>query len=143
MTLAPRSASWRVAKGAATACSRETTVIPSRGRFAPLIAGTRQDRTRIPLRLSRLSRIFPAALHRPPRSGARCLGYFPPLLFLSFYIVFSVSDRVVSSVEKGVRQTRRRLGAMRTSKSAGKEKAGAISPRPKCSALLYLTRILP
>src|SRR5215204_4137678 len=31
MTLAPRSASWRVAKGAATACSRETTVTPSSG----------------------------------------------------------------------------------------------------------------
>src|SRR5918999_3222128 len=31
MTRAPRSASWRVAKGAATACSRETTVMPSSG----------------------------------------------------------------------------------------------------------------
>src|SRR3712207_3510348 len=31
MTRAPRSASWRVAKGAATACSRETTVTPSSG----------------------------------------------------------------------------------------------------------------
>src|SRR5919206_2082389 len=31
MMRAPRSASWRVAKGAATACSRETTVTPSSG----------------------------------------------------------------------------------------------------------------
>src|ERR687893_107982 len=31
ITRAPRSASWRVAKGAATACSKETTVTPSRG----------------------------------------------------------------------------------------------------------------
>src|SRR3712207_7320137 len=31
ITRAPRSASWRVAKGAATACSRETTVTPSSG----------------------------------------------------------------------------------------------------------------
>src|SRR5215217_7585064 len=31
MTRAPRSASWRVAKGAATACSKETTVMPSSG----------------------------------------------------------------------------------------------------------------
>src|SRR5215210_872482 len=31
MTLAPRSASWRVVNGAATACSSETTVMPSRG----------------------------------------------------------------------------------------------------------------
>src|SRR5918995_2138157 len=31
ITRAPRSASWRVAKGAATACSRETTVMPSSG----------------------------------------------------------------------------------------------------------------
>src|SRR3954454_15026197 len=31
MTRAPRSASWRVAKGAATACSRATTVIPLNG----------------------------------------------------------------------------------------------------------------
>src|SRR5829696_7589771 len=30
-TRAPRSASWRVANGAATACSRETTVTPSSG----------------------------------------------------------------------------------------------------------------
>src|SRR5580704_10167927 len=32
MTRAPRSARWRVARGAATACSMETTVIPSSGR---------------------------------------------------------------------------------------------------------------
>src|ERR671916_942321 len=31
ITRARRSASWRVAKGAATACSKETTVTPSRG----------------------------------------------------------------------------------------------------------------
>src|ERR1022692_5198917 len=31
MTRAPRSASWRVANGAATACSAETTVIPASG----------------------------------------------------------------------------------------------------------------
>src|SRR5918998_5143026 len=31
MTRAPKSASWRVAKGAATACSRDTTVTPSSG----------------------------------------------------------------------------------------------------------------
>ena len=31
ITLAPRSASWRVAKGAATACSSATTVMPSSG----------------------------------------------------------------------------------------------------------------
>src|SRR4051794_37215452 len=31
MTRAPRSASWRVAKGAAMACSSVTTVIPVRG----------------------------------------------------------------------------------------------------------------
>src|SRR5688572_25453982 len=31
MTRAPRSASWRVANGAATACSIETTVIPASG----------------------------------------------------------------------------------------------------------------
>src|SRR5215210_5077211 len=31
ITRAPRSASWRVAKGAATACSKETTVTPSSG----------------------------------------------------------------------------------------------------------------
>src|SRR5262245_36403870 len=33
MTRAPRSASCRVANGAATACSSATTVIPSRGRI--------------------------------------------------------------------------------------------------------------
>src|SRR5438874_6845896 len=35
MTRAPRSASWRVANGAATACSTATTVIPSRGLIGP------------------------------------------------------------------------------------------------------------
>src|SRR5437868_10375531 len=34
MTRAPRSASCRVANGAATACSTETTVMPFRGRIA-------------------------------------------------------------------------------------------------------------
>ena len=33
MTRAPRSASWRVQKGAAIACSKVTTVIPSKGRI--------------------------------------------------------------------------------------------------------------
>src|SRR5918994_3151945 len=42
MTLAPRSASWRVAKGAATACSRETTVTPSRGRLPFILEGPRE-----------------------------------------------------------------------------------------------------
>src|ERR1700756_1863653 len=34
MTRAPRSASWRVAKGAAMACSRVTTVMPVKGCMA-------------------------------------------------------------------------------------------------------------
>src|SRR5918997_3981872 len=42
MTRAPRSASWRVAKGAATACSRETTVTPSRGRLPIILEGPRE-----------------------------------------------------------------------------------------------------
>src|SRR5215207_10497220 len=43
MTRAPRSASWRVAKGAATACSSATTVMPSRGRVPGTISeGPRQ-----------------------------------------------------------------------------------------------------
>src|SRR5918998_3014039 len=42
MTRAPRSASWRVAKGAATACSRETTVTPSRGRLPFILEGPRE-----------------------------------------------------------------------------------------------------
>src|SRR5215831_7402526 len=33
ITRAPRSASWRVANGAATACSNATTVMSSRGRI--------------------------------------------------------------------------------------------------------------
>src|SRR5215210_2293863 len=39
ITRAPRSASWRVAKGAATACSKETTVTPSSG---SILEGPRQ-----------------------------------------------------------------------------------------------------
>src|SRR5918998_3315139 len=39
ITRAPRSASWRVAKGAATACSSATTVVPSRGN---ILEGPRQ-----------------------------------------------------------------------------------------------------
>src|SRR5918998_4541165 len=43
MTRAPRSASWRVAKGAATACSSATTVMPSRGRIPEgILEGPRQ-----------------------------------------------------------------------------------------------------
>src|SRR5215212_3779645 len=42
MTLAPRSASWRVVNGAATACSRETTVTPSRGRLPFILEGPRE-----------------------------------------------------------------------------------------------------
>src|SRR5215212_2149460 len=42
MTLAPRSASWRVVNGAATACSRETTVTPSRGRLSIILEGPRE-----------------------------------------------------------------------------------------------------
>ncbi len=37
MTRAPKSASWRVQKGAAIACSSETTVMPSSGRTADLL----------------------------------------------------------------------------------------------------------
>src|SRR5215210_7639586 len=40
ITLAPRSASWRVAKGAATACSSATTVMPSSG---SILEGPRQS----------------------------------------------------------------------------------------------------
>src|SRR5215207_532551 len=39
MTLAPRSASWRVVNGAATACSKETTVTPSRGSVPVILEG--------------------------------------------------------------------------------------------------------
>src|SRR5215212_11890486 len=39
MTLAPRSASWRVANGAATACSSATTVMPFSG---SILEGPRQ-----------------------------------------------------------------------------------------------------
>src|SRR5215210_1514592 len=44
MTRAPRSASWRVANGAATACSSATTIMPSRGSFpvADILEGPRQ-----------------------------------------------------------------------------------------------------
>src|SRR5829696_7415580 len=43
MTRAPRSASWRVAKGAATACSKETRVMSSRGSLPRAISeGPRQ-----------------------------------------------------------------------------------------------------
>src|SRR5215212_5257598 len=42
MTLAPRSASWRVVNGAATACSKETTVTPSRGRLPFILEGSRE-----------------------------------------------------------------------------------------------------
>src|ERR687893_11710 len=43
ITRAPRSASWRVAKGAATACSSATTVMPSRGSFsAGMLEGPRK-----------------------------------------------------------------------------------------------------
>src|ERR671916_1940975 len=102
MTLAPRSASWRVAKGAATACSRETTVTPSRGRFAALIISTRQNQACTSSKLFRCSWTLPAALRRMLRSGKGCLGYdLIALLFPSFYIILSVSDRDVSSVEKG------------------------------------------
>src|SRR5918998_1900712 len=45
MTRAPRSASWRVANGAATACSSATTVMPSKGRFPEAISeGPRQPK---------------------------------------------------------------------------------------------------
>src|SRR4029077_4580104 len=39
MTRAPKSASWRVANGAATACSRDTTVIPASGSINTTWAG--------------------------------------------------------------------------------------------------------
>src|SRR5918997_4725778 len=41
ITRAPRSASWRVVNGAATACSRDTTVTPSRGRLPAMLEGPR------------------------------------------------------------------------------------------------------
>src|SRR5216683_2619317 len=44
ITRAPRSASWRVAKGAAMACSSDTTVTPSKGL---MIESSSQDRSRI------------------------------------------------------------------------------------------------
>src|SRR6478672_1189081 len=42
ITRAPRSASWRVQKGAAIACSRVTTVTPSRGRIGVRLERSRQ-----------------------------------------------------------------------------------------------------
>src|SRR5580765_8406317 len=47
ITRAPRSASWRVAKGAATACSSETTVMPARG--ATRAASYRRTHKRRPI----------------------------------------------------------------------------------------------
>src|SRR5215217_2075576 len=42
MTREPRLASWRVVNGAATACSRDTTVTPSRGRLPFILEGPRE-----------------------------------------------------------------------------------------------------
>src|ERR671916_3255574 len=82
MTLAPRSASWRVAKGAATACSRETTVIPSRGRFVTLIARTRQHRARIPPRPFRRSQTLPDACRNRYHQAYDVSGTILPVPFL-------------------------------------------------------------
>src|SRR5258706_15731000 len=46
MTRAPRSASCRVANGAATACSTATTVIPSRGSTKKFYTSTVMNQTR-------------------------------------------------------------------------------------------------
>src|SRR5215211_6444914 len=50
MTRAPRSASWRVAKGAAIACSSVTTVMPLSGCMFPVsgfACGSAQDSGRV------------------------------------------------------------------------------------------------
>src|SRR5439155_20747166 len=76
MTRAPRSASWRVANGAATACSTATTVMPCRG---CMVCGSAPAKAVEPVKKASTAESAETAKKRQ-----RILGVLPPPLGVVF-----------------------------------------------------------